>query len=171
MGILSLTTPQDLLTKCKKEMSSFSPVEFNDYQLFNVIFSLNHLYEWAYKDEAMDSQKAKKIAEHFFPFDEFSHCHCDILKGIISHTVKTNPNQKAIRLLSNKQKHVNVKTNTPPLSQTKIPTAVAGRMCAGGVNSYAGYSKFIYEIKLGNNTVDLVDLINSLINDWEQHLS
>lgn len=171
MGILSLTTPEDLLIKCKKEMSSFSPVEYNDYQLFNVIFSLNHLYEWAYKDDAMDSQKAKKIAEHFFPFDKFSRCHCDILKGIISHSVKTNPNQKAIRLLSNRQKHVNVKSNTPTLSQTKVTTSTAGSMFAGGVNSNAGYSKFIYEIQLGNNTVDLVDLINSLITDWEQYLS
>ena len=147
MGILSLTSPQDLLEKCEKEMSSFSSVEFNDYQLFNVIFSLNHLYEWAYKDKNMDPQRAKIIAEHFFPFENISQCHCDTLKKIISNDVKTNPHQMAIRLLSNKQKHFTKKPNTPALKQTKVTTAVAGSMCAGGVNAYAGYSKFIYEIK------------------------
>ena len=91
MGILSLTTPQDLLKKCKKEMSSFSSVEFNDYQLFNVIFSLNYLYEWAYKDKNMDPQKAKIIAEHFFPFENISQCHCDTLKKLFLMMLKPIP--------------------------------------------------------------------------------
>ena len=73
MSILTLNSYEILLGKCKKEIGELRKCNSHpdyDFLLFNVILSMNHLFEWFLKDDSVSQDKKLECIKSFNPYSE-----------------------------------------------------------------------------------------------------
>ncbi len=171
MSLLSLTSYKELLNKCKKELSELELCSVHpdyDYTLFNIVLSLNHLFEWYLKDKDVVDTRKNECISLLNPFNDLTKVSYDFkeLYDSLKTFPKTNKYQEVIRLLCNKAKHFK-KRNLE--KQEKHYTSVCGSptMAAGGEFAYCGaYDHYLYYVEIKGQDIDLITIINTLINTW-----
>ena len=176
MSILSLNTYNHLFEKCKlelEELTSCSEHPKYDHLIFNIVFSLNHLFEWYLKDSNISDTSKLQCINKFNPFDSFQ----NTARGLRafypaeSDFPETNVFQKNIKKLCNNAKHFN---STPIEKQGKNYICVAGSdfMEAGEPLAQSGqFDHYTYSVGINGIDVDLVDLLRRQISEWDRFLS
>jgi len=89
-GCFDLKTPNDLFGKAEKDYNKFYDNP-NDYDLFNLLTTLNHLRDWIYPDK-YKAYKGKNLTQ--YTRDEKLH-----------NRLHNNENYQKIRELCNRSKH------------------------------------------------------------------
>ena len=169
--MLSLDRATDLLKKCEYNIGRLFLCDTHpeyDYAMFDVVVSLNHLFEWFLKDKTIPEQERLKCIKEFNPFQSPYDVSSDFKKLYkkLDLFPKTNEPQLNIRLLCNKAKHFK---KTQIETQGKNILSTAGNMYAGNVNSVAAYfERYKYSVDINGTTEDLQELMEKLINQWSE---
>lgn len=149
---MELKSSKDLLLKCIYEFEKLdtSQKEY-EYALFNIIVSLNHLYEWVKEDESVESIIKQKCISEFHNFDM--------------------PKTNEIRLLANSLKHFN-KSKISTMLNTETSELGAGDkfMECGHPDAISGNQITTYSININNEQFELSDLLAELIGNWKIYL-
>ncbi|MFK3872617.1 hypothetical protein [Pseudoalteromonas rhizosphaerae] len=175
MSILSLNTYNHLFEKCQcelEELKSCSEHPKYDHLIFNIVFSINHLFEWYLKDSNISDDLKLQCINKFNPFDNYQNVAPGVkgfyqTEGIFP---TTNIPQKTIRKLCNNAKHFNA---TPIEKQDKNYTCLAGSgaMEAGEPLAQAGqFDHYTYSVEINGIEEDLVGLLSRQIDEWNAFL-
>lgn len=172
MSILSFNSCSHLLEKCKKENLSLSKCKSHpeyDYLVFNLVISLNHLFEWFLKDEKINDDAKIQCIKKFNPFQEgnvnsdFRHLY---RKAIDIDSPKINQYQLVLRRLCNNAKHFK---NTKIEVQNKHYTCCAGdpHMVAGSPDAVAGnFDHYSYLVEINDVQINLEEIIQVQLDNW-----
>lgn len=169
---LSFSSSRDLFNKCLFEFNSLPNVSKDperSYLIFNLITSLNHLLDWVENDESLDDGLKESIIKAFWPYDKSDEVG-RAFQGYKEKGFQCNQNQRLIRLLSNKSKHVKVSVKkevaTPKL--TSFPELYGSML----------YGEFLYsnsiEVSYFVNTVkgiSIIILLERQIDAWQEIFS
>ena len=174
-----LNTAKDLFNKSLVEFSYFNDEVLEDsqsYILFNVIISLNHLLEWYLSDTDIDKNKKIDALYFFYP------CRNDenppeIINNtmnkykIIKENLCCNFNQRILRLMSNKLKHIKIKKAKRDIDIINYNnyTTTAGSGVYAGAGFYAGqFDKYFYYILNDDKEINLVEAIKdkNIQKEW-----
>jgi NADH:ubiquinone oxidoreductase subunit len=174
-GNISFNHPLFLLQKAIYDMSRFQENKSDEnkmvYALFDMLITINNLFEWTLKYYNEDEEKRKKCIIMFNPYlenDKIPYAYKSDYRSMPS--LKPNEAQYIIRKIVNNIKHYEVKVvNT---KEGKTNCAQAGQVYAGGFNAFAGYYEltFLVTIKDENNndiSHDLLSLLETLIDKWK----
>lgn len=166
-----------LLAKVKYERTIIDTtsenIEFDIYSIFNIILSLNHIFEWYYKDVNIDKKKRFECIEIFNNYkgksiqkEKYKQFH-----SMLKIPLKINTNQLIIRQISNNLKHFKMNRIK---SANKRPNyiAVAGNITCGSANAVCGYHEEYKYIAVTNSgdEYNLISIIDELIITWNNFL-
>ncbi|MDC8832957.1 hypothetical protein [Alteromonas gilva] len=170
LSLLSLDNYHHLLEKCEQELiqlgECFSHPKY-DYLLFNVVFGMNHLFEWYLRDESIQNSCKTECVRQFNPFSV----------GKVPKELKSYYNgledfpetcayQETVRKLCNKAKHfkkVEIEkqgenytvTSGSPIAVCGHPEAVCG-----------AFDHYLYSVSINGQDVDLYQMLKKLHRDW-----
>ncbi len=106
---------RSLLDKCSYELSHLPLVTKaqprDSYTLFNLVLTLNHLFDWAVKDERIDERVRMNCVREFNPYNVGQISDAENNFPIYRHHSlmpfpPTNPQQWLIRQVANRVKHL-----------------------------------------------------------------
>jgi hypothetical protein len=171
MSLLSLDNYHLLLKKCEQELIELEVCSSHpqyDYLLFNVVFGMNHLFEWYLQDKSIKTSDKAACVRQFNPFskgDNIPHelkTYYDALKDF----PKTSAYQETVRKLCNKAKHFKkIKIE----KQGKNYTALWGSSTAefGHTETeFGAFDHYLYSININGQDVDLYQMLKELHQDW-----
>jgi hypothetical protein len=104
---------QDLLRKCEYDYEQLSKIGRNQpvysFVLFNLILGLNHIFDWVLNDDKNTIERKVSCITQFNPYRKDEHLpreYGDLYEtdGLI---LQTNKQQRMVRLLANRVKHLN----------------------------------------------------------------
>ncbi len=171
MVFLSFANYQNILDKCNYELQRLDTCSKHpeyDYLIFNIVFGLNPLYEWAIKDPEISTNLKARIIEEFNPY----RCYQDVNRSLKKYYneecfPQINEYQEVIRKLCNNAKHFNKKTIE---QQRKNYTCGAGEagMQAGEPKALAGtFDHYKYYVDISGVEVELTTVLASLVECWK----
>ena len=172
-----LENARNLLEKIKTERNSLNAKVLDksfSFTIFNIAVSLNHIFEWFYKDSAQDIELRKKCIKEFNPYEidrDKKKYFKDYIDQILVN-LPVNEKQKQIRLICNDYKHFKL-AYIAKSEEKPIYLSVAGNMRAGNITSVAGYyeSYSCFITDKYNNHFDLLMLFDDLITEWTKFLA
>jgi hypothetical protein len=169
LSIFSLKSYKDLLSKCNQEyqelLNCSSHPEY-EYILINIIFGLNHLFDWCIKDTSISK---KKCIETFNPYREKpAKDLASIYKenGFQDNNFIINVNQEVIRHLCNKSKHfklIHIET------RDKNYTCLAGSIsmeCGESRAECGEFDGYAYFVDIEGENKNLLSIISELLKQW-----
>jgi hypothetical protein len=104
---------RDLFEKCTHDLNALPQGRVDlggSYSLFNLILSLNHLPDWVLNDSSVPHQTKINCVRRFYPYaqgEKPSREFAALCKALSS-TPQTNVEQRIIRLVANRIKHLEV---------------------------------------------------------------
>ncbi|WP_429236140.1 hypothetical protein [Aeromonas salmonicida] len=176
MSIFSLENYQHLLQKCQCEYKLLKGCESHpeyDFLLFNLVVSLNHLFDWFLKENSISEHTKSKCIIKFNPFISLDDIPSDF-KGYykkLNAFPPLNEFQEVIRKLCNKAKHFKKKTIE---SQGKNYTCGAGddSVECGNPEIVCGtFNHYLYFVEISGEDINLEALISKHLIDWECFLN
>lgn len=182
INFIKLQDYNDLLSKCEFEYKLlFAKQKINydySYILFNLVCTLNHLYEWFLKDNNVkkpDKYKCINIFNYYTP-NQIKEIKNNIKKkDIISKLYKNltsmpkvNKNQLIVRELCNKAKHFSKK---PKIDNKEEFIAFCGGEKAVCDYMFANQSEIVYFVVYNNQEFIIENICFELINKWKDFLN
>ena len=170
MSILSLNKYNHLFDKCKLELDelmSCSQHPQYDYLIFNLVFGLNHLFEWYIKDDEVETELKSQCIRQFNPYQCYNTVSAQ-LKSYYSDAdfPPTNRFQETIRKLCNNAKHFNT-TAIEKQDKNYTCLAAADGMHAGELLAQAAqFDHYNYSVEIDGEDIDLVMLIEKHLSKW-----
>ncbi len=171
MGILTLNSYEILLDKCRRELIELQGCNLHpnyDFLLFNIILSMNHLFEWFLKDENVPQDKKMGCINMFNPYRTKNNVSKDFLciYGQLDDFPKVNRSQELIRELCNKAKHF-IKKNIEVQDRNYIVECGDESMECGNPDAVCGgFDHYIYFVEVDGDQKNLEVLMACLINRW-----
>lgn len=170
VGVFSLSRAEHLFEKCLDEYAQLHSCREHpryDYLLFNLVTTVNHLFEWYLKDGSVDGERKKACIRLLNPYS----CKGRVpeeLKEICSKTwdsAAVNLKQEAIRKLSNKSKHFK-KREQSKVQRERYP-AVCGEL-AMQCGEPTAVCAYLYEVQIGeyDQWSNLVIVLGELLDEW-----
>ena len=175
-GFYDIENYNDLYLKCKYDYalleSTKGYIEYS-YDLLNLIFSLNHLYEWYIKDKDIPNEKRDICIETFFPYENGESIGIKEVENYLKERkLETNTKQFLIRKVCNNTKHFLRRDNDPDQKMQKNFTACAGSGVYAGTGRCAGeYDKYNYYLEHNDQKYDLLEILDKLMAEWEEFLA
>ena len=176
-GFYDIENYNDLYLKCKYDYdlleSTKGYIEYS-YNLLNLIFALNHLYEWYIKDKDIPNEKRDICIETFFPYENGENIGIEEVKKYLTEKKRPTPNtnQLLIRKVCNNSKHFLRRDNDPGQEMRKNYTACAGAGLYAGAGHGAGeYDKYNYYLEQNDQNYDLLEILENLMAEWEKFLA
>ena len=173
MKFLSFDDHKDLLNKCLYEENKLrcSQGKHPEYQylIFNIVISLNHLFEWFMKNNQVIDENKKNCIKNFNPYKSSDDVNKDFMKFYdeLDEFPPINEYQLLIRKLCNKAKHFNIR----PIEERKkqdITCAGESSMNCGEISAVCG--NFVYSYFVHNDNGDdicIKSLISEQIVKWK----
>lgn len=170
MQIFSFSNYKYLIEKAKYELNQLEKVNDNlqnEYIITNIIFTLNHIYDWFLLDENIKLEYKIKIINKFNPYDNIKNVSSSFKKyyNKTSRFPELNLFQKTIRELCNKIKHFSKKEIE---YSSKIYNSLCGEMMmqCGESKAQCGAFYFQYYVKIGEDEIIVFELLKKLIDEW-----
>ena len=171
LGILTLNSYETLLEKCRRENAELQVCNLHpdyDFLLFNIILSMNHLFEWFLKDENVPQDKKMGCIKIFNPYRTEDNVSRDF-KSIYSQLddfPEVNRSQELIRELCNKAKHFKKKNVEVQDGNYIVECGNESMECGNPDTVCGGFDHYIYFVEVDGDQKNLEVLISSLINKW-----
>ena len=171
MSLLSLSSYNDLLQKCSRELCGLKKCESHpeyDFILFNIVLGMNHLFEWYLKEKSVERTNKLDCIKRFNPFSSPYDVSSDFksLYRELDSFPNTNQYQEVIRKLCNKAKHFKQSSIE---KQSKNYTAVFGAeymQCGNPDAACGGFDHYIYSVEIDGSDKDLEKRVSSLLDSW-----
>jgi hypothetical protein len=175
-GFFGLDSFYDLFLKCDVEKSHLedSDVRKWSHTLFNIVVTLDHLYEWFLGDDRVVAEVRKKGLLQFNPYKRrkqvpwYLKCY---YKGVVPFPAP-NGNQYLVRSLANRAKHF---LTDPPIDRSEFTTypIVAGSAEAycGGLKAFANYHEIITKFIVvddNGSPQDIKVVCRELLSSWRK---
>ena len=169
MSIFSLNHYRDLFDKCISEFRMLENCRVHpdyDHLLFNVVLSVNHLFEWFVKDKKVSEPIKLECIKLFNPYSSPYDVSGDFkyLYRKLTDFPKLNNEQSVIRQLCNKAKHFK---KTEIEKQERNDISVAGVMRCGDP---LGAFHYIYTVENDGKDELLTELLKSNLDQWDRFL-
>lgn len=163
----------ELYKKCVFEFNKLKEETNNpeyDYALFNIILTLNHLFEWYILDNSICENRKIECIKIFNPYEKLEYVprHLEKIYKKIRTYPNENKNQTNIRKLSNDAKHFK---QLKLEKQSKNYTSVFGSFQFGPQNQFGSFDHYIYFVKINEININLEDIIESLLNLWSNFIT
>lgn len=171
-----LLGPENLLEKAKHEYSliTLNSLEQNDYYLvFNVLVSINHLFDWVLNNDYIPIERKERCIKQFNPYENKNeYGNFSKYYRQINEKIEVNYSQQIIKSLCNNLKHFKKKNKCGDVNEKKKYLSVCGNIACGGANAVAGYyEEYTFVVNVGNGKeIDLIELLKNAINEWDQFL-
>jgi len=170
VSILSMNSYTDLLKKCiweNNQLRNCSTHPEYDYILLNIIFAMNHIFEWYLKDIELSDGKKLECIKLFNPYSETDYpCEFKTLYKKLVDYPNVNEYQKTIRLLCNKAKHF--KTAIIERQEKHFISSFGNSRFSENGSSFGSFDHYSYFVEINSNNVDLLKLISSQLSKWEE---
>lgn len=170
MQIFSFSNYKYLIEKAKYELNQLEKVNDNlqsEYIITNIIFTLNHIYDWFLLDEDIEPEYKTQIINKFNPYDNINSVNKSFIEYYLKINIfpKLNLYQKTIRDLCNKIKH---STKKEIEYSSKIYNSLCGEMMmqCGESKAQCGAFYFQYYVKIGEDEIIVFELLKKLIDEW-----
>jgi hypothetical protein len=159
---------KDLFLKCKREIIQLKKKIDSDI-LFNMICTLNHLFEWFLEDTNIDEQSKIEAINKFNSYPTISNLNSQFnaIYKKRSTFPSLNIEQYLIRCLCNNAKHFKLILNT---RIKKINGAYYGSSTYYGSVYYGQKSQIKYIVEYDNKEYDVRKIIEDSIMNWESFL-
>jgi len=159
----------DLHKKCIYELqvieSSINDSLLLSYNLFNLVCTLNHMFDWCIGDDSIDETLRKECLTQFNPWrDEPKDKEIKKLYNKIENKT-TNFNQYLIREICNKAKHFK---NNPILINDMCYSVAMGNFQMGELQMGEFVYKFIVE--KDDKEYDILETCRELISEWNDFI-
>jgi hypothetical protein len=154
-----------------KQLANSDPKK-KSYALFNLVMTLNHLFDWFLKDPGVSQRRKLRCIQAFNPYKKKASPDLKRLFEKLPTFPQKNINQYLVRCVCNKAKHAKL---TPALSRSEV-TAFIGtgdpRAFAGSPVAVAGYhvTTTSYEVKDGNKKYNLQTICEDLRAQWGEFI-
>ena len=137
-----------------------------DHLLFNVVLSVNHLFEWFVKDKKVSEPIKLECIKLFNPYSSPYDVSGDFkyLYRKLTDFPKPNKEQLVIRQLCNKAKHFK---RTEIEKQEKTDISVAGVMACG---DHLGAYHYIYTVEIEGNDELLNEVLKVNLARWDKFI-
>ena len=168
-----LQSYRDLYFKCRydwKQLSNSDPSK-KSYAVFNLITTLNHMFDWVVRDEDVSEGKRLLCITLFNPYKAAKSVGADFkeLYEKLPELPTTNTEQYLVRSLCNKAKHLLHAPSTESVENTIYFGAGHPEMYCGGPKARVGYHEIIitHTVEDGGNVHDVKVVCETLMNDWQ----
>lgn len=171
LGILTLNSYETLLGKCRNEIIELQGCKLHpnyDFLVFNIILSMNHLFEWFLKDENIPQDKKIGCIKTFNPYRTENNVSRDFksIYGQLEDFPEVNRSQELIRELCNKAKHFTKKKIEVQDRNYTVECGYESMEC-GNPDAVCGeFDHYIYFVEVDGNQMNLELLMACLINRW-----
>lgn len=171
-----MTSPKDMYDKIIYERNLIN-LENNEnknvYIIFNLILSINHLFDWVIFGKNNDDPNAIECIKRFNPYLKKEYSDNSFFRDYYSKLTifpKCNEKQQIIREISNNIKHFSSEKKSSKVEKDIL--SVAGNIGCGEPNACCRYfEEYRYVIKndIGKD-LNLIELCDSLINEWKIYI-
>jgi hypothetical protein len=163
---------RDMYFKCWhdwKQLHNSDPEE-KTYAMFNLIMTLNHLFDWVLKDQNISFEKKIRCIRAFNPYKSMEKVSPDFKEFYdqLPERPPTRTEQYLVRSLSNKAKHLLQTPSTESVTNTVYLGAGSPDAYCNGPKAFAGFHEIIVTHVVGDDgeDYDLKDICTTLIHDW-----
>jgi len=156
---------RDLFWKCKHDLKQFWMThddELSSYGLFNLVVTIDHLFDWVLNDPALPENKKARCIERFNPYGPGERIPNGFEKYYPACPPSTNEDHRLVRKVANKAKHRRLEPETPMLRGTALVGSDLERLSEV---EYTGYFAGGAE-----EHGDLPALCEDLLRDWQKFL-
>lgn len=173
-----MSSPVHLLEKIIFERQNISLENIekeNYYSIFNLIFSINHLYDWVLLNKLIDETIRIMCIKNFNPYkpEENVNSNFKSLYNKIGYFPQTNIKQKVIRDLCNNTKHFKIEKDNKIMTETNVERiSCCGNIYAGDDDALADNYKYKFTISdaLTQVPINLIELCDFLIYEWDSFI-
>lgn len=170
-----LQSYRDLYFKCRydwKQLSNSEP-RIKSYAMFNLVTTLNHIFDWVVKDEDVSEDRRLLCITLFNPYKTAKSVSSDFkeLYDRLPEFPPTNTEQYLIRSLCNKAKHLLQTPSTEAVTNTIYFGAGHPEMYCGGPKAFTGYHESIitHSLEHDGKMHDVKVLCETLMCDWQEY--
>ncbi len=178
-NFFQLETYHDLFLKCQYDLKLLAENKYENfgYNLFNLVCTLNHLFDWFLMDDVDENIKVKCIIK-FNPYDieeiekkkkkkKENFNTIDALYFKTNYNVLFNTNQFLVRKLCNKAKHFK---RLPLLNTEREYTSTLNGFSLGQ-SSLGSFKNDSYYVNHQNFDYNIEIIVDELMNEWKSFLS
>ncbi|MDG5902086.1 hypothetical protein E2650_19745 [Shewanella xiamenensis] len=173
MTIFSLASFRELMIKCDRECEQLKQCATHpeyDFILMNIVFGINHLFDWYLKDTEIEETRIQECLKLFSPYGSIDEVSKEFrrLYKLLPEFPEVDSNQEIIRKLCNKAKHFK-KVGIERQGKNYTSTFGASLMQFGGERAvFGGFNHYLYFVEIGNTDVNLAELVSSQLNKWKE---
>lgn len=178
IGVFSMRSYTDLLRKCGTELDSLETCSehpqreyLREYLLFNLVFGLNHTFDWFICDKSNSPDAKIDCVRRFNPYTKLKSARKgfpEIYKRFDEISFpETNAKQEAVRKICNSAKHFRVRGKRVEQSSTHyLDGCGEPNMQCGEPEALCGNFHFQYSVSIAGKDVDLECVLSSLYKQW-----